>query len=245
VACPLIQGVQIISSYTVVVGTFSFLSLLMRGPHDEVGETEAMVVVEFAQTIMHTTALFAGLKGILGVLFRDPARLRVLFLYHLCELVLSCVAIVFREVEACDELKKLQQLHKSDAMGKLDCSSARIWMFAMFSTHVLLVAYFAYVIWSLFTRLEAGDMAVRPHLFEEELANRAGLADPWLLIRHGDNSNLPFPPRVPPNRQHGAALGGAGAAEPAPFSGQPRTLAEQQPLASAPEHFRGTPHRLE
>mmetsp|Transcript_9781 Transcript_9781/g.18920 ORF Transcript_9781/g.18920 Transcript_9781/m.18920 type:complete len:248 (-) Transcript_9781:131-874(-) len=236
-ACPLLQGVQIVASYTVVVGMFSLLSLLMRGPAAKhPGPPEMLLFVEWCQTFIHTVALFAGLKGLIGVMFRDPARLRTLLRYHIAELVVSSVGVVLKEVEACEELRKLRQIHKSP---KIDCTSARVLLMVEFAIHAFLFSYFAFVIWSLIARLEAGELGVRPPLLdpEHELADRSGFSDVWPLGRTAGDGNSLWMQRVPLSGGPSAAAG------PQPFSGAPRTLSDQQ--AVAPEPFHGTAHRLE
>lgn len=242
-ACPLLQGVQIIASYTVVVGTFSLLSLLMKGPADKPIQSETFQAVEFLETAFHTLAFFAGLKGLLGVMFRDPRRLRVLFFYHVGELLVKGIAFIFREAEACEELRKLERLHRSTQ--KMDCQSARIAFLIEFIIHAMLFSYFAYVIWSLVTRLESGELGLgRTGLdLEQELADRAVLADPWLFVGTGDTSTLlqnrPLL-TTPLTGANGRQQGGA----PRPFSGAPRNLNEGGGEPAASEPFQGTPHRL-
>jgi len=245
-ACPLLQGVQIIASYTVVVGTFSLLSLLMKGPQDEPIQSETVQAVEFVEMLFHALAFCAGLKGLIGVMFRDPRRLRVLFFYHIGELLVKGIAFIFREAEACVELKKLQRLHSS--AKKMDCQSARIAFLLEFSIHAVLFSYFAYVIWSLITRLESGELGLRTTGLdlEQELADRAVLADPWLFMGAGDTSALlqTRPPLSTPLTGGGANSRQQGGA-PRPFSGAPRNLNERDGQPAPNEPFQGTPHRLE
>mmetsp|Transcript_81746 Transcript_81746/g.210500 ORF Transcript_81746/g.210500 Transcript_81746/m.210500 type:complete len:254 (-) Transcript_81746:151-912(-) len=241
-ACPLLQGVQIIASCTVASGTYTLLSMLMRGPNDRVAQSETMAAVEFMKMIVHSFALLAGLKGLIGVMFRDPRHLRVLFLYHIVELFTMGIALIVREIEACKELDKIQRLTKSKRT--IPCSSARVALFADFCIHAILFLYFAYIIWSLMNHLEAGEMGIRPPLLggEHELTSMGGtrgdMADPWLLLgQHADAQQSLMQQRAPLNMHGGGANSG-----PAPFSGAPRRLTEEELPAAEP--FRGTPHRL-
>lgn len=228
-----------LSSYTVVVGGFSVLSLLTGRSREAAGESVLSALIDCVQTFVHSLALLAGLKGLVGIMYRDPRRLRTLLIYHIGEVAMRTVAVVFRVAEACDELKRLQRLHK---MMKIDCASARMALVAEYCIHATLFSYFIYIIWSLIVRLEAGELG-RPQLFDHELADRAGLTEsfpPWFFMGHpgGDpnNATLLQQQRTPLN------VGGPGA--PQPFSGAPRTLEDpSQPHGIEP--FRGTPHRLE
>lgn len=249
-ACPLLQGVQIIASYTVVVGTYNLLSLLMRGPADEPAQSESLQVVSFLETVYHTLAFFAGLKGLIGIMFRDSRRLRVLFLYNIGDLLVKSVTLIFREAEACDELRKRHSLHPTAV--PMNCETARVLVMTEYVIHTALFAYFVYVIWSLITRLESGELGLRRGMdMDQELADRAVLVDPWLFIGAGDASNslMSRAPLVPGAPQAGAgergAAAGRGGGVPRPFSGAPRNLDErgQQPASSEP--FQGTAHRLE
>mmetsp|Transcript_77346 Transcript_77346/g.195321 ORF Transcript_77346/g.195321 Transcript_77346/m.195321 type:complete len:217 (-) Transcript_77346:170-820(-) len=216
----------------------------MRGPAEKPIQSETVQAVEFLKDVFLTLAFFAGLKGLIGVMFRDPRRLRVLFFYHVGELFVKGIAFIFREAEACVELKKLQRLHSS--AKKMDCQSARFFFLLEFSIHAVLFSYFAYVIWSLVTRLESGELGLRRTGLdlEQELADRAVLADPWLFMGTGDASALlqNRPPLSTPltganSRQQGGA--------PRPFSGAPRNLNERGGEPAPNEPFQGTPHRLE
>mmetsp|Transcript_40052 Transcript_40052/g.101737 ORF Transcript_40052/g.101737 Transcript_40052/m.101737 type:complete len:261 (+) Transcript_40052:105-887(+) len=249
-ACPLLQGVQIIASYTVVVGTFSLLSLLMKWPADKPVASESMQVVEFLETVYHTLAFFAGLKGLIGVMFRDSRRLRVLFLYHLGELIVKGIAVIVMEAEACEELRRLQRLHKT--AENADCQKARIELFLEFCIHGALFSYFAYVIWSLVSRLESGELGRRGGLgdLDQELADRGVLADPWLFMGSSDTQHalLQRAPLTSTLTEGAGSRGGgrsAGSGAPRPFSGAPRNLNERGEQPSPNEPFQGTPHRLD
>eukprot|EP00440_Ansanella_granifera_P072651 gb/GFBE01078838.1/.p1 GENE.gb/GFBE01078838.1/~~gb/GFBE01078838.1/.p1 ORF type:complete len:253 (+),score=44.73 gb/GFBE01078838.1/:1-759(+) len=241
-SCSLLQGVQVIASYTVVVGSFSMLSILVGGPKNTETQSVALTTVDFLQTMVHTLALFAGFKGLIGVLLRDAHRLRVLLLYHVCELLMSCLALIVRLAKGCQQLEHLQKLHKTKL--KLDCSSLQASLILEFAIHAALIAYFAFIIWSLATRLEAGELG-QPSLFgDQEMADRTGtLGDPWLFLQPpgSETSSILFQQRAPLS---GVRAGGAGSAGPTPFSGAPRNLDDQQ-ATSSPEPFSGTPYRLE
>jgi len=235
--CSLLQGVQIISSYTVVVGLFDLLSLLMRGmqPSSETGQSELVSVIQSLQTLLHALGLPAGMKGVLGIMLRDPQRLRVLYYYHFAEILMSCIAVSVREMDLCDELVRLQKLHKPVKIG---CSSARVMIFTGFCIHTLQFTYFAFCIWSLVKRLEDGEFGRPPFIAESELVDHAGLTDPWLIMARGGNDSSSFLQQRAPLNAQGRASGGSA---PQPYAGEPRTLSEQAP----PEPFSGTPHRLE
>lgn len=243
-------GVQIIASYTVVIGAVNMISLL-TGRTSEVAErSETAAVVECVQTFVDSLALLFGLQGLCGVMLRDSRRLRVLFMYHIAEIIVSSIAIIFREAEVCEELARMQKAKK---MLKINCTQASLALFIEFCIHALFFGYFAYITWSAVTRLEAGDLRDRPGaLFgvgEYEMADRFAFADPfppWWVMGHPSADASLHHQRVP---HRGPPTG------PSPFSGAPRNLAEmqarprepQQPLQPPPtiEPFAGTPHRLE
>jgi len=245
--CPLLQGVQIIASYTVAMGTFAMLSLLVRGPAEKPAQSTLVQIVEFIDNIYHVFALFAGMKGLLGVILKDARRLRSLLIWHCGEIVLWCVAFVFREVEACKELKNLQQLHQ--AAPQWDCHSIRVSLLVEFAVFSLLFSYFAYVIWSLVKRLEAGELGTRAGLdYEHEMISGGLLADPWLFVGSdpapllgpaGHAVGIAGHTRGSPSMsialqaagRHGdgavaGAIGGVG--PPRPFSGPTHRLVEDQ-----------------
>jgi len=240
--CPLPQGVQIIASYIVVVGMFSFLSLFMHSP-SKAGQPESLAIVQGCQTVVHTFALFAGFKGLVGIMLNDPGRLRSLLRYQVAELTMSCIAFVCKEVEACTELRRLQRLRRPPAGAPhMSCGIARLRLLVEFTIISSLLSYFAFIVWSLIARMEAGELGPRPPFLdldgEHELADRAGLADPWLSGGMVPLAGLAGGGGV------AAAAGADGAGAPRPFSGAPRRLAEQQ-APEACEPFAGTPHRLE
>lgn len=227
-----------IASYTVVVGLFNVLSLLTGRSGGPPGESQIITIANCVRTFVQSLALLAGLKGLVGIMHRDPRRLRLLLLYHVAEIVMHVIELVLREWEACDELQRLQRLHKS---LKFDCASYRIVYLCQYTIHVVIVCYFIYVIWSLAVRLEAGEFA-RPNLFEHELADPNGLADswpPWFLVGHAGSENT-----ANLLQQQRTPLTGGSSGVPTPFSGPPRTL-DENPNSASVEPFRGTPHRLE
>mmetsp|Transcript_54639 Transcript_54639/g.158696 ORF Transcript_54639/g.158696 Transcript_54639/m.158696 type:complete len:270 (-) Transcript_54639:99-908(-) len=257
-SCDLPKGVQIISSYTVIVGTFSMLSLVMRGPADRPEESVTAQAVDSLETVYHSLALFAGLKGLMGIMFLDPRRLRLLLTYHIVELLVKTIVLVFREAEACEELRRIQNLHHNSAR-RMTCENARLFLFLEYTFHTVLFTYFVYIIWSLIVRLEGGEFGPRRTAFDldQELADRAVLAEPWLFLGPADSQNSALLQRATitgghvPN-SHASGAGGAGfgaggrqGGAPRPFSGAPRNLNEQGAEASASEPFQGTPHRLE
>jgi hypothetical protein len=242
-----LQGVQIVASYTVVVGVVNFLALFTGRPWTSSGESAAAAFIDSVQTLIHALALVAGLKGLVGVMLRDPQRLRVLYLYHAGELVVSCFAILFREIEACKELSKLQRAHR---VPWVDCPSARLAHLFLFTIHFCLFSYFADIGWSLVKRLEAGELGRPPLLGDHELVDQTGLLDlfaPWPGMQHG---SLQHPPGS--GVETGSSLLGAHRGPQAnatgsapPFSGQPRTLAEQGQPQQGLQPFTGQAHRLE
>jgi len=281
-SCPLLQGVQIIASYTVVVGVFSLMSMVTKGPAEERAKRHELVeLVAFIGMVFHAMAFFAGLKGLVGIILRDPPRLRVLLLYYIGELVVSSLAFIVTATESCDDLARVDNFQNATkqeqhhAPAKLDCTSIRLLVVAHFMLHFALFSYFAFVIWSLISRIETGDASFhRSGLdLDEELAERAMLSDPWLSIATIDPQGTMFQHRMPmaglsssmvPRR---VASGGI----PQPFSGIPRTMEEdgndaggtaaqnsdhpgsaaqqqqQQPVRQQPLRgpFQGTAHRLE
>jgi hypothetical protein len=226
-----------IASYEVVIGGFSVLSLVTGRSRE--AQPELLAAIECVQKFVHALALLAGLKGLVGIMYRDPRRLRILLLYQVCDLVMQTVAIFFREIEACHELSQLKQLHK-DKYSKLTCGTVRREILIEYCIRSALFSYFTYVIWSLITRLEAGEFG-RQDFFDHELADHAALGDslpPWFFMGHpGGDDNAGF------LSQQRAPLNGPASGMPQPFSGAPRTL--DPPQAQSIEPFRGTPHRLE
>jgi len=233
-----------IASYEVVLGGCSVIYLLTGRSHEAAGESEVSKIVDRVLTFVHSLALLAGLKGLVGILHRDPRRLRMLLFYHVGELAVRSVSLIFREVEACRvassqerpvDLKRPQEPHHH----KVPTIET---ILVEYCIHVVLFGYFIYAIWSLITRLEAGEFG-RSELFDNELADRTGLGESglppsWFFLGAAGsdtNAGLLSQQRTPLN---------AGGGGPQPFSGQPRTL--NDPLQDQGiEHFRGTPHRLD
>eukprot|EP00439_Symbiodinium_sp_Y106_P028456 s128_g3.t1 len=233
-SCSLLQGVQVISTYTVVFGSFSMLSVLMGGPRTAETHSVVLATVEFLKMMVNTLALFAGFKGLIGVLLKDVERLRVLLLYHLCYLVMICLELVVGLIKGCQELEMLQKLHPQKEIQKMSCGTFQVHIFAMFLAQGAIMGYFAFIIWSLIVRIEAGEMGQPSLLRDQELAERAGaLGDPWLFVNAPGSDMRPNEFR------------GHGPAGPTPFSGAPRNLEEQSTGPQTTEPFQGTPYRLE
>jgi len=226
-----------IAAYTVFIGGFCVLSLLTGRSRESAGQSETAAIIECVQTFVHSLGLLAGLKGMVGVMYRDPRRLRVLLIYHIGDLAMRGISIVFREVEACEELARLQRQQK---MLKIDCPSARVVLLVEFCIHSIFFSYVIFIIWSLIVRLEAGELGSPPFLGEHELDDHAGESwPPWLFVGHPGETNAALLQNRTPLNTGGPAVGA-----PAPFSGAPRTL-QDQPQSQGLEPFRGTPHRLE
>lgn len=253
--CPLLQGVQIIASYSVVMGSFSLLSLLRKEPADGSGESQSLVIVSSMQMLLRTFALFAGLKGLIGICTKTAQPLRVLLFYHVADLALSSVAIILQELDACHELAEVQRMHElaeaqhmhtSKHPPKITCDQARLVLAMGYCIHSFMTGYFAYVIWSLIVRLEADDF-----LFESELAERGGLGGPWandpfVLFGQGSpgdphNLNGPLFHRVPPNAPFGGPAfmggGGRGAWASAAAAGGDSGTAPPRPFAGEPRNL--------
>eukprot|EP00747_Dinoflagellata_sp_TGD_P019142 gnl/TRDRNA2_/TRDRNA2_126972_c0_seq1.p1 gnl/TRDRNA2_/TRDRNA2_126972_c0~~gnl/TRDRNA2_/TRDRNA2_126972_c0_seq1.p1 ORF type:complete len:269 (+),score=36.88 gnl/TRDRNA2_/TRDRNA2_126972_c0_seq1:48-809(+) len=244
-SCTLLQGVQIIASYDVVNGAVHVLWLLTGRSETVAGRSDIAIVVDSVQTFVHAMALLAGLKGLVGAVLRDARRVRMLFVYHVVELIVGCIAIIFRDAEACREIARLQRLHrKNNYWQGMDCSSIRGLLFMEFGIHLLLFSYLSYIVWSLAERLQssggAGDLGRPPLLGDHELAERGFGGDglpPWFLGASGGlDGDMQQQQRAPLNLH-----GQTGSAP--PFSGQPRNLADAS--IQGPTPFSGTPHRLE
>lgn len=234
-SCPLTQGVQIIASYTVVIGTFQLLVLLMPSAKAPKAHSEAEALVYCIKTIFDALAFFAGLKGLIGIIFKDPRRIRMLFVYHIVNIIVECIVTVVREIEVCKDLERLQK------DSGLDCSAVRLVYFGSFCVKVLVFSYFVYVIWSLIVRLESGEYGSPPNPFDPEMADRGfgGFgSDPfqpqWIFLGQPSHEVSSSGGQRDSTRGH--------ANNPSPFSGAARTLPEE---GTALEPFRGTPHRLE
>ncbi|CAK9025719.1 unnamed protein product [Durusdinium trenchii] len=181
-SCSLLQGVQVISTYTVVFGSFNMLGVLMGGPRDIQARSVVLATVEFLKMMVHTFALFAGFKGLIGVLLKDVERLRVLMLYHVCSLLLLCLELVVGFVKGCQELEMLQKITHRKEILKMDCNTYQAQLCVKFVFQAGLMTYFAFIIWSLIVRIEAGELGEPSLLREQELADRA-LGDPWLFVQ--------------------------------------------------------------
>eukprot|EP00434_Breviolum_minutum_P026389 symbB.v1.2.023330.t2/scaffold2128.1/size88402/8 len=176
-------------------------------------------------------------------------RLRVLMLYHLCSLLLMCLELVVGFIKGCQELEMLQKLYHRKELLKMDCNTYQARLCVKFVFEAGLMSYFAFIIWSLIVRIEAGELGEPSLLREQELADRA-LGDPWLFVQTpGESATF-----LRRERGHPA---------PTPFSGVPRNLEDAEAQASLQEDgqpqsqgqgrqgrgsvdaFQGTPYRLE
>eukprot|EP00811_Abedinium_folium_P000729 NODE_10668_length_1336_cov_8.930521.p1 GENE.NODE_10668_length_1336_cov_8.930521~~NODE_10668_length_1336_cov_8.930521.p1 ORF type:complete len:247 (-),score=72.51 NODE_10668_length_1336_cov_8.930521:464-1204(-) len=232
----LLQGVQVIASYTVILGAVSIFSLV-TGRGEAADMPKMVAIADSVQALVHAFALIAGLKGLVGIMLRDPKRIRMLLIYHVIEVVTSCIVVALRIVGACDELRLLQQKEQLKA-PRMSCESARLALLSEFVLHTSLFSYCIYIIWSAMTRMGAGEYGRTPSLFGDvglvgldEFNDTVGT---WLTVPpHGNTTVLRDPLNVSPMMAP-------------PFSGQPRTLAEPAELQSLQhEHFSGTPQRLE
>jgi hypothetical protein len=196
--------------------------------------------------VMNIFALYAGLKGLIGVVLRDSRRLRVLFMYHIGQLFAILIILVLSEIEACREPPINKDPHPqlvtnqetaptSAPVHPLDCQTKRNFILVESCIHFVLYAYFAFMLWSLYTRLEAGELSHSSLFGEHELADQS-LGDPWLFVGPptGVNQSNSILSSLAARSRH---------ASPEPFTGAPQTL-QEQPL-TAPEPFSGTPYRLE
>jgi len=145
-----------------------------------------------------------------------------------------CLELVVGLIKGCQELEMLQKLHPQKEIQKMSCGTFQVHIFAMFLAQGAIMGYFAFIIWSLIVRIEAGEMGQPSLLRDQELAERAGaLGDPWLFVNAPGSDMRPNEFR------------GHGPAGPTPFSGAPRNLEEQSTGPQTTEPFQGTPYRLE
>lgn len=210
-----------IASYTTVTGAFSVLALLTDRSKEPVGESEAAAVAESIHTFVRSLALIAGFQGIVGVMLQARWRLGVLLLYQIVEMVTGCLVTVFRLIQACNRLARLQDAGK---LLKVDCSTVRVEILMQFAMQTCLFSYLVFITWSLVKRLETGDLGTFEYGLE--LGNRTILED--ALANSSNQRLLPANSNGPP-----------------PFAGAPRTLAESRVQQQTMQPFMGTPHRLE
>lgn len=246
--CSLAQGVQIISTYTVIIGVINFLGLFSESSdHATDARSDAGEVIDGVQTVVGTFALFAGLKGFVGVMLRDPGRLHVLFLYHGVYLAISCCAIVFKEQELCTILDGLKKQHslgnhtssmRNDGVRVMDCQSARTAVFIEFCIQFCVFSYFIFIIWSLMKRIEAGEWSFSMPRHSQHLIGGDREA---LFARSLDLSSQSSGFGSQQNLLSSSPVG------PVAFTGQPRSLGEDMPLQApnAMVPFSGNAYRLE
>eukprot|EP00435_Cladocopium_sp_Y103_P057329 s819_g19.t1 len=113
---------------------------------------------------------------------QEHERLRVLMLYHLCALLLLCLERVVGFVKGCQELEMEKKLTHREEILKMDCNTYQVRLCIKFVLDAGLMSYFAFIIWSLIVRIEAGELGEPSLLREQELADRA-LGDPWLFVQ--------------------------------------------------------------
>jgi len=153
--CSLQRGVQMIALYSIVVGALTLTSLLIDGTEDNPALTEADELVGMMAMIYQSLALFVGLKGVLGIAFRDMRSVRMLLLYYVVEVIVRSIAFAAREAWACTELRRLQLLR--EASDELTCETMRSELLVVYLLHIAVLLYFAYVIWSFVVRTESGE----------------------------------------------------------------------------------------
>ncbi|CAE7831486.1 unnamed protein product, partial [Symbiodinium necroappetens] len=109
-----------------------------------------------------------------------------------------CLELVVGLIKGCQELEMLQKLHPQNAIQKMSCGTFQVHIFAMFLVQGAIMGYFAFIIWSLIVRIEAGEMGQPSLLRDQELAERAGaLGDPWLFVNApGSDPNSLLRPNV-------------------------------------------------
>eukprot|EP00913_Durusdinium_trenchii_P022056 g20726.t1 len=106
----------------------------------------------------------------------------------------------------------LQKITHRKEILKMDCNTYQAQLCVKFVFQAGLMTYFAFIIWSLIVRIEAGELGEPSLLREQDLADRA-LGDPWLFVQTPGESAT-FLRRE--SRGHNAT--------PTPFSGVPRNL---------------------
>eukprot|EP00812_Abedinium_dasypus_P009876 NODE_3534_length_773_cov_278.782730.p2 GENE.NODE_3534_length_773_cov_278.782730~~NODE_3534_length_773_cov_278.782730.p2 ORF type:complete len:225 (+),score=56.45 NODE_3534_length_773_cov_278.782730:40-675(+) len=207
---------------------------LCTSKHDTANMPESIAVVDTVETFVHACAFIAGLKGLIGIMFRDPKRIRMLLIYHIVEVVTSGIVVVFRVAGACEELDRLRQ-PQAERNLRISCSSVRLALAGEFVLHFCFFSYCIFIIWSLMTRMEAGEFGRGLSLFGSEgLFDRTDVNASWLFLpTHEANAAQQYVP-----------LGVPVLAVAPPFSGEPRTLAGPTEPCTV-DHFRGMPRRLD
>eukprot|EP00929_Paragymnodinium_shiwhaense_P106879 TRINITY_DN72703_c0_g1_i1.p1 TRINITY_DN72703_c0_g1~~TRINITY_DN72703_c0_g1_i1.p1 ORF type:complete len:280 (+),score=56.63 TRINITY_DN72703_c0_g1_i1:87-926(+) len=238
------QGVQIIATYAVIVGTFGIVVLLARPTALVEQKSDSLAVLVWLQTCLNVFAFYAGLQGLLGCMLRHAGKLQWLLGYNVGELVFSVVALVVQELQACPEKFQPHAEHKDGSLSredvKVDCAAERVCLVLECLIHCVFVGYCAYMVWSMSMRLGRGELR-HP---EDELLDRI-LGDSGRFV--GDSmSGSELAER--------GLLPGGGPQRLEPYSGQAHSIgSEEEPLraesataATAANYlpFQGTPHRL-
>lgn len=275
--CSLLQGVHILAIYTTVLGVFSFVSLLTgpppieqhgHGDHGDHGDgaassgavpvSDTAAALKAVTTVVGTFGLVAGMKGIVGVAFRDPGRVRVLFAYHCILLLQSSIMIIFRLTEICDILEKEKKEGKFGEKGKhLDCSTAQMVLIMEFTIHTMVFGYFTFIIWSLAKKLEdaRSDIAAgRSFEDHEDSFGPLGLSGGGVGGRFrlwGSPFDGPFGPVSAPSSLQQQMPLNRPYSESTAFTGEPRHIEEPQvgarraPAPAPVQPFSGTAYRIE
>merc|ERR1712232_1182891 len=89
---PLLEGVKLIATDTVVIGVFGVFSFFLNTVRKD-HHSPAYASVVLLQSFANLFGLVAGCKGLMGVMARDPRRLRVLLAYHFAQLFVNCLLI--------------------------------------------------------------------------------------------------------------------------------------------------------
>eukprot|EP00929_Paragymnodinium_shiwhaense_P004771 TRINITY_DN105952_c0_g1_i1.p1 TRINITY_DN105952_c0_g1~~TRINITY_DN105952_c0_g1_i1.p1 ORF type:complete len:257 (-),score=56.89 TRINITY_DN105952_c0_g1_i1:171-941(-) len=242
---PLQEGVKVISTYTVLMGLFGVMSFFVD--HDFGAHGSAFVVAMTLQQFLNVFGLYAGFKGLMGNVWRDPRRLRVLLFYHVLQILAHFVMIGAEEMEACRMLAYWKQ--RRHELDNVTCGEVEQQLVFDLVLRTSFLVYCAYIIWSLVARLEAGESFT----VEDELADIIASDLHDRLVAH-----QMLTPRQTPRRTPGQTRPTSGPPPGlTPFSGAPRRLpGESQVDGEALEEgiamveqgpqepFTGTPHRL-
>mmetsp|Transcript_88428 Transcript_88428/g.247346 ORF Transcript_88428/g.247346 Transcript_88428/m.247346 type:complete len:224 (+) Transcript_88428:105-776(+) len=154
--CSLLKGVQLIASYTVLVGILSILTLLRKDGTGKAVASEPLRAAALSETAFHTIAFFVGLRALKAVVCCDARRLRTLLFYQVFDLGVAVFVFVVRWVEVCAEWGGLP--HPYGLLARLPCGTRRLALVAVFAAGEVLGIHFAYVVWSLVLRIEAGEL---------------------------------------------------------------------------------------